>query len=215
MGANVDIHSVRPDGRDAQRLTTEVVRRMPVVVARWDRDRVLLRRDRPLRIWTMRANGTGKHRETNLGSSATFPDLAPDGRRIVFSDCARTCRLMVVDRATGKERVVVDDPAADETEPCGRRAVGRSRVPAHAEGRDAADLPRERERFARAAADEGCAPQGPVRPRLEAGAACCYGARGDIWTVDLRGRTRRLTTTDTLEYACGLGARRRIDRVPP
>ena len=200
---NVDIYSVLPSGRGLQRLTRG---KAFDACPSWSRDGRALAycsdASGSFEIWTMRPDGSGKHRETNLDSNATFPDISPDGRKIVFSDCARTCRVMVVDRATGRESVVVDDRQADETEPAwspnGRqiaflrtRRNGDAQIfLARANGSRVRRLTKDRPR------------KGPFGPDWKPdGKLLAYTSQGDIWTLDLRGRTRRLTSGKAEEFA--------------
>jgi Tol biopolymer transport system component len=204
--ANVDIYSVLPNGGGVQRLTTE---RAFDACPSWSRDGKTIAycsdASGAFEIWTMRADGSGKHRETNLDSNATFPDLSSDGTKIVFSDCARTCRLMVVDRATGKESVLVDDKAADDTDPVwspngrliaflrapkGRSLRGAQIYIARADGSRVRQVTKDR------------LPKGPFGPDWRPdGAVLAYASGGDIWTADLRGRTRRVTSDKASEFA--------------
>lgn len=203
LGRNVDVYSVLPSGRRVRRLTSD---KAFDACPSWSRDgrTIAYCSDASGRyeIWTMRADGNGKHRETDLESNATFPDLSPDGRTIVFYDCAKTCRIMSVDRATGKEKVLVDDPTADDTDPVwspnGRtiaflrtKKSGAAQILlAHRDGTGVRALTRETKPF------------GPFGPDWKPdGSLLAYGAQGDIWTVDLRGRTRRLTRDKPSEYA--------------
>ena len=202
-GGNVDIYTLLPGGRALRKLTSG---KAFDACPSWSRDGETLAycsdASGSFEIWTMRPDGSGKHRETNLGSNATFPDLSPDGRKIVFSDCARTCRVMVVDRATGRESVVVDDRRADETEPVwspnGReiaflltRRNGDAQIfVARANGSRVRRLTKDRRH------------KGPLGPDWKPdGKGLAYASQGDIWTVDLRGRTRRLTRGKALEFA--------------
>ena len=203
---NVDIYSVALDGSDADRLTSAA---SFDACPSWSRDGTTIAycsdASGAFEIWTMRADGTAKHRETNLKSNATFPDLSPDGRTIVFSDCATTCRVMIVDRATGTESVLVDDRRADDTDPVwspdgkhvaflrsprGGAFAGAQVFLARADGSGVRQLTRDR------------LPKGPFGPDWKPdGTLLAYTSGGDIWTVDLRGRTRRLTRTTPQEWA--------------
>jgi Tol biopolymer transport system component len=203
---NADIYTVASDGTDVQRLTSGT---SFDACPSWSRDGKTMAycsdASGAFEIWTMRADGTGKHRETNIKSNATFPDISPDGRRIVFSDCAATCRLMVVDRATGKTSVIVDDRRAHDTDPVwspdgkqiaflraphGGALAGAQLFLARADGSAVRQLTRDRR------------PKGPFGPDWNPnGTQLAYTSAGDIWTVDLGGRTHRLTRTTSSEWA--------------
>jgi Tol biopolymer transport system component len=206
LGSNVDIYSLLPNGQDTKRLTS--AKAFDACPA-WSRDGGTIAycsdATGSYEIWTMRPDGSGKHRETNLNSNATFPDLSPDGRTIVFSDCAKTCRLMVVDRATGKASVLIDDPAADDTDPVwspngtsiafmrarpGGALAGAQVFIARADGSAVRQLTKDR------------LPKGPFGPDWHPkGTLLAYTGGADIWTVDLKGRSRRLMRTKAAEYA--------------
>ena len=203
LGSNVDIHSVTANGLETKRLTSA---KAFDACPSWSRDGRTIAycsdASGSYEIWTMRADGSGRHRETDLRSNATFPDISPDGRKIVFSDCAKTCRVMVVDRATGKTSVLVDDERADDTDPVwspNGKLIAFMRLPrgdvaqvfvARADGSGVRRLTTDRNA------------KGPFGPDWKPdGTLLAYASRGDIWTLDLGGRTRRITRAKAPEYA--------------
>jgi Tol biopolymer transport system component len=89
INGNTDVYSVRPDGQDLRRLTTDPGFDACAAYSA-DGRRIAYcsgQGDAPgqFDIWTMKQNGTDKHRVTNLGGSAIFPDFSPDGSMIAFS----------------------------------------------------------------------------------------------------------------------------------
>src|SRR5207253_5504043 len=87
VGGNVDVYSVRPNGQDLRRLTTD---------PGFDACAAYLADGRriaycsgqgggPVQVWTMKQNGTDKQQVTHLSGPAIFPDFSPDGSEIVFA----------------------------------------------------------------------------------------------------------------------------------
>jgi Tol biopolymer transport system component len=82
---NADIYTMRPDGNDAVRLTTDPSFDL---CASWSRDARQIafcsNRSGSFQIWAMNADGSNQHQITGLGGSATFPDFSPNARKVVF-----------------------------------------------------------------------------------------------------------------------------------
>src|SRR5829696_729997 len=86
VDGNTDIHSVLPNGRALQRLTTQPgfdacpasspdgkwIAYCSGVAPRYE-------------IWVMRQDGSEKRQVTSLGGASTFPDFSPTGDRIAFA----------------------------------------------------------------------------------------------------------------------------------
>lgn len=53
-------------------------------------------------IMIRRADGTGEARQITKGAGAVYPEFTPDGKAIVFSNCAKQCDLAMVSLDEGK-----------------------------------------------------------------------------------------------------------------
>jgi Tol biopolymer transport system component len=87
INGNTDVYSVRPDGQDLRRLTTD-----PGFDAcagySADGRRIAYCSGQgggPVQVWTMKQNGTDKQQVTHMSGLAIFPDFSPDGSKLVFS----------------------------------------------------------------------------------------------------------------------------------
>jgi Tol biopolymer transport system component len=87
VGGNTDVYSVRPDGQDLRRLTTDPGFDACAAYSA-DGRRIAYCSGQgggPVQVWTMKQNGTDKQQVTHLTGPATFPDFSPDGSKIVFT----------------------------------------------------------------------------------------------------------------------------------
>ena len=87
INGNTDVYSVRPEGQDLRRLTTDPgFDACPAYSA--DGRRIAYCSGQgggPVQVWTMKQNGTDKQQVTHLSGPAIFPDFSPDGQKIAFS----------------------------------------------------------------------------------------------------------------------------------
>lgn len=84
---NTDVYSVRPNGQDLRRLTTDPGFDACAAYSA-DGRRIAYCSGQgggPVQIWTMKQNGTDKRQVTHLSGVAIFPDYSPDGSEIVFA----------------------------------------------------------------------------------------------------------------------------------
>jgi Tol biopolymer transport system component len=87
IGGNTDVYSVRPDGQDLRRLTTDPGFDACAAYSA-DGRRIAYCSGQgggPVQVWTMKQNGTDKQQVTHLSGPAIFPDFSPDGSKIVFT----------------------------------------------------------------------------------------------------------------------------------
>jgi Tol biopolymer transport system component len=87
INGNTDVYSVRPDGQDLRRLTTDPGFDACAAYSA-DGRRIAYCSGQgggPVQVWTMKQNGTDKQQVTHLSGPATFPDFSPDGSQIVFT----------------------------------------------------------------------------------------------------------------------------------
>ena len=87
INGNTDVYSVRPDGQDLQRLTTDPGFDACAAYSA-DGRRIAYCSGQgggPVQVWTMRQNGTDKQQVTHMTGPAIFPDFSPDGNKIVFT----------------------------------------------------------------------------------------------------------------------------------
>jgi TolB protein len=88
----VELYSVRPDGTDKRRLTTNASTEASPAYSP-DGRRIAFASDRARRgvyeIWSMNDDGTGLRRVTRMGGKAISPDFSPNGRRILFAGYRR------------------------------------------------------------------------------------------------------------------------------
>ena len=86
VGGNVDVYSVRPNGQDLRRLTTDPGFDACAAYSA-DGRRIAYCSGQgggPVQVWTMKQNGTDKQQVTHLSGPAIFPDFSPDGTTIAF-----------------------------------------------------------------------------------------------------------------------------------
>src|SRR5205814_9364547 len=87
INGNTDVYSVRPDGQDLRRLTTDPGFDACAAYSA-DGRRIAYCSGQgggPVQVWTMKQNGTDKQQVTHLSGLAIFPDFSPDGTKLVFS----------------------------------------------------------------------------------------------------------------------------------
>jgi Tol biopolymer transport system component len=87
VGGNVDVYSVRPNGRDLRRLTDDPGFDACAAYSA-DGRRIAYCSGQgggPVQVWTMKQNGTHKRQVTHMSGPAIFPDFSPDGSKIVFT----------------------------------------------------------------------------------------------------------------------------------
>src|SRR5437870_12598872 len=87
INSNTDVYSVRPDGQDLRRLTTDPGFDACAAYSA-DGRRIAYCSGQgggPVQVWTMKQNGTDKHQVTHMSGAAIFPDFSPDGSEIVFA----------------------------------------------------------------------------------------------------------------------------------
>jgi Tol biopolymer transport system component len=87
VNGNADVYSVRPDGQDVRRLTTDPGFDACAAYSA-DGRRIAYcsgAAGGPVQIWTMKQNGTDKQQVTNMSGPAIFPDYSPDGSKIVLT----------------------------------------------------------------------------------------------------------------------------------
>ena len=87
IGGNTDVYSVRPDGQDLRRLTTDPGFDACAAYSA-DGRRIAYCSGQgggPVQVWTMKQNGTDKQQVTHLSGPAIFPDFSPDRSKIVFT----------------------------------------------------------------------------------------------------------------------------------
>ena len=84
---NTDVYSVRPDGQDLRRLTTDPGFDACAAYSA-DGRRIAYCSGQgggPVQVWTMKQNGTDKRQVTHMSNPAIFPDFSPGGDAIVFA----------------------------------------------------------------------------------------------------------------------------------
>ena len=87
INGNTDVYSVRPDGQDLRRLTTDPGFDACAAYSA-DGRRIAYCSGQgggPVQVWTMKQNGTDKQQVTHMSGVAIFPDYSPDGSEIVFA----------------------------------------------------------------------------------------------------------------------------------
>jgi TolB protein len=87
VDGNVDVYSVRSNGRDLRRLTDDPGFDACAAYSA-DGRRIAYCSGQgggPVQVWTMKQNGTDKQQVTHMSGPAIFPDYSPDGRTIVFT----------------------------------------------------------------------------------------------------------------------------------
>jgi Tol biopolymer transport system component len=87
IGGNTDVYSVRPDGQDLRRLTTDPGFDACAAYSA-DGRRIAYCSGQgggPVQVWTMKQNGTDKQQVTHLSGPAIFPDFSPDRSKVVFT----------------------------------------------------------------------------------------------------------------------------------
>jgi Tol biopolymer transport system component len=84
---NTDVYSVRPNGQDLRRLTTDPGFDACAAYSADGRQIAYCsgQGGGPVQVWTMKQNGTDKHQVTHMSGPAIFPDFSPDGSKIVFT----------------------------------------------------------------------------------------------------------------------------------
>src|SRR5213083_1690780 len=86
INGNTDVYTVRPNGQDLRRLTTDPGFDACAAYSA-DGRRIAYCSGQgggPVQVWTMKQNGTDKQQVTHLSGPAIFPDFSPDGTTIAF-----------------------------------------------------------------------------------------------------------------------------------
>src|SRR5436309_14678853 len=84
LGGNVDVYSVRPDGQDLRRLTTDPGFDACAAYSA-DGRRIAYCSGQgggPVQVWTMKQNGTDNQQVTHMSGPAILPDDSPARRDI-------------------------------------------------------------------------------------------------------------------------------------
>ncbi len=108
INGNTDVYSVRPDGQDLQRLTTDPGFDACAAYSA-DGERIAYCSGEgggPVQVWTMKQDGSDKQQVTHMNVTAIFPDFSPDGSKIVFCAGATTF---------GRDIYVVNSDGSDLT----------------------------------------------------------------------------------------------------
>jgi TolB protein len=88
INGNTDVYSVRPDGQDLQRLTTDPGFDACAAYSA-DGSKIAYCSGQggggTVQVWTMNQDGSDKQQVTHMSAQAIFPDFSPDGSKIVFT----------------------------------------------------------------------------------------------------------------------------------
>jgi Tol biopolymer transport system component len=210
-----DVYTMKPDGTQVRRLTTQPAGTGAAFDA-WSPDGRRLAFDRfppdaPAQVWLMNADGSGQHRLLDDPSHDDFtPSFSPDGRFVVFARCGQVegvgCAIYRV-RTDGTQLKGIThfqleiSAWAPAYSPDGRTiafgSFSRGGVVAatylmNADGSHVRPLPTPPE-LQLLSGDWS-----PDGARLAANSNCCNPQNGDIWTITANGRglTQLMDTPD-------------------
>jgi TolB protein len=130
INGNVDVYSVRPDGQDLRRLTTDPGFDACAAYSA-DGRRIAYCSGQgggPVQVWTMKQNGTDKQQVTHMSGVAIFPDYSPDGSKIVFAAqpagaTARNIYVVPSDGGTPQQLTTVGNNVYPAFSPDGSKIV--------------------------------------------------------------------------------------------
>ena len=130
INGNTDVYSVRPDGQDLRRLTTDPGFDACAAYSA-DGRRIAYCSGQgggPVQVWTMKQNGTDKQQVTHMSGPAIFPDYSPDGSEIVFAAqpagaTARNIYVVPSDGGTPQQLTTVGNNVYPAFSPDGSKIV--------------------------------------------------------------------------------------------
>jgi TolB protein len=130
VDGNTDVYSVRPDGQDLRRLTTDPGFDACAAYSA-DGRRIAYCSGQgggPVQVWTMKQNGTDKQQVTHMSGVAIFPDYSPDGSEIVFAAqpagaTARNIYVVPSDGGTPQQLTTVGNNVYPAFSPDGSKIV--------------------------------------------------------------------------------------------
>ena len=120
---NVDIFSIRPDGRAARRLTSDPAFESCPAYSADSRFIAYCSSAGAApgvsEIWVMKQNGKDQHAVTHMGAFSSFPDFSPDGETIAFTSGPNPLATTDIDiiRTDGTGLRTLTSDAADDRFP--------------------------------------------------------------------------------------------------
>ena len=141
VNGNTDVYTVRPDGQDLRRLTTDPGFDACAAYSA-DGRRIAYCSGQgggPVQVWTMKQNGTDKQQVTHMSGAAIFPDYSPDGSEIVFAAqpagaTARNIYVVPSDGGTPQQLTTVGNNVYPAFSPDGSKIVFTSNRTGHLAG---------------------------------------------------------------------------------
>ena len=130
VNGNTDVYTVRPNGEDLRRLTTDPGFDACAAYSA-DGRRIAYCSGQaagPVQVWTMKQNGTDKQQVTHMSGVAIFPDYSPDGSEIVFAAqpagaTARNIYVVPSDGGTPQQLTTVGNNVYPAFSPDGSKIV--------------------------------------------------------------------------------------------